>query len=152
LIPKVMQIVKEAPEVYAAADKIIEAGDWVVWQLCGREARSACNAGYKVLWQHGKYPSKEFFKVLDPQMENFSQEKLTTDIRPLGSCAGLMTKEAAQLTGLKEGTAVAVEIIAAHASVPACRIHEPGKMLMIMGTSTCHMLITAIPQKIASMV
>jgi L-ribulokinase len=142
LVPKSMQIAKEAPDIYDAADKIIEAGDWVVWQLCGNEARSACNAGYKSLWQHGKYPDKAFFKELDPRMENFAKEKLTTDIRPLGTCAGFVTKAAAELTGLREGTAVAVEIVDAHASVPACRIHEPGKMLMIMGTSTCHMLLS----------
>jgi L-ribulokinase len=142
VVPKVMQIAKEAPEIYDASDKIIEAGDWVVWQLCGSEARSACNAGYKALWQHGKYPSKAFFKALDPRMENFAQEKLTTDIRQLGTCAGFVTKEAALLTGLREGTAVAVEIVDAHASVPACRIYEPGKLLMIMGTSTCHMLLS----------
>ncbi len=142
LVPKVMQIVKEAPEIYDAADKIIEAGDWVVWQLCGHEARSACNAGYKALWQHGKYPSEAFFKALDARMEHFAQEKLSTDIRPLGTCAGYVTKEASKLTGLNEGTAVAVGIVDAHASVPACKIHEPGKMLMIMGTSTCHMLLS----------
>jgi L-ribulokinase len=102
VVPKAMQIAKEAPGIYAAADRIIEAGDWVVWQLCGQEARSACNAGYKALWQHGRYPSKEFFKALDPRMENFVQEKLTDDIRPLGTCADFVTKEAAKLTGLSE--------------------------------------------------
>lgn len=142
LIPKAMQIAKEAPEVYAAADKIMEAGDWVVMQLCGKEARSACNAGYKALWQNGNYPSKEFFKLLDPKLENIAEEKLSYDIRPLGSRAGFITPKAAELTGLLPSTAVAVEIIDAHASVPACKIDGPGKMLMIMGTSTCHMLLS----------
>jgi L-ribulokinase len=142
LIPKAMQIAKEAPELYDAADKIIEAGDWVVWQLCGVEARSACNAGYKALWHDGHYPSKAFFKELDPKLENIVEEKLSTDIKPLGSRAGVITEKSARLTGLKVGTAVAVEIIDAHASVPACKIHNPSKMLMIIGTSTCHMLLS----------
>lgn len=143
LVPKTMQIVKEAPEIYAAADRIIEAGDWLIWQLIGKEVRSACNAGYKALYHHRMgYPSNEFFKALDPQLEHLVEEKLSTDIHPLGSCAGYVTKEAAEMTGLSQGTAVAVGIIDAHASVPACKIDGPGKMLMIMGTSTCHMLLS----------
>lgn len=143
LIPKAMQIVKEAPEIYEQCDRIIEGGDWIVWQLCGQEARSACNAGYKALWHHEKgYPSKEFFKALDPKMEHIVEEKLSCDIKPLGACAGYLTKEMAQKTGLSEETAIAVGIIDAHASVPACKINQAGKMLMIIGTSTCHMLLS----------
>lgn len=143
LVPKVMQIAKEAPSIYDATDKFMEAGDWLVWQLCGKEARSACNAGYKALWHYKKgYPSSTFFKALDPKLENLVSEKLSTDIKPLGACAGYLTPEMARQTGLTEDTAIAVEIIDAHASVPACKIDGPGKMLMIMGTSTCHMLLS----------
>ena len=45
--PKAWQILDEAPEVYAAADRLIEAADWVVWQLTGVETRNECTAGYK---------------------------------------------------------------------------------------------------------
>lgn len=142
LVPKVMQIAKEAPEIYDAADEIIEAGDWLIYQMCGVKARSACNAGYKALWQYNTgYPSKAFFKALDERLENLVSDKLSEDIKPLGSCAGYINSETAEKTGLKVGTAVAVGIIDAHASVPACRIDGTGKMLMIMGTSTCHMLL-----------
>ena len=34
--PKALQILREAPEIYEAADRLIEAADWVVWQLTGR--------------------------------------------------------------------------------------------------------------------
>ena len=143
LVPKAMQIAKEAPEIYDNCDRILEAGDWLIWQLCGKEARSACNAGYKALWQHSTgYPSKEFFKALDARMENIVEEKLSTDVKSLGSCAGYLTEEMAKACGLNKGLPIAVEIIDAHASVPACKIDKPGKMLMIMGTSTCHMLLS----------
>ncbi|HSO78457.1 MAG TPA: FGGY family carbohydrate kinase, partial [Bacteroidales bacterium] len=39
LIPKIMQIADEAPEIYDAADRFIEAADWVIWQLTGKEMR-----------------------------------------------------------------------------------------------------------------
>jgi L-ribulokinase len=47
---KVLQILNEAPEVYSAADRLIEATDWVVWQLTGVETRNSCTAGYKAIW------------------------------------------------------------------------------------------------------
>ena len=143
LVPKVMQIVKEAEDIYYAADKIIEAGDWIVWKLCGKEARSACNAGYKAIWQHYQgYPSEEFFTKLDNRLKNLVEDKLSTDIKPLGSRAGYISKETADKTGLSTKTAVSVGIIDAHASLPACRIADEGKLLMIMGTSTCHIILS----------
>ena len=44
------QILDEAPDVYAAADRLIEAADWIVWRLTGVETRNACTAGYKAIW------------------------------------------------------------------------------------------------------
>lgn len=142
LIPKIWQILDEAPEIYEEAYKFIEAADWIILQLTGEEKRNSCTAGYKAMWNKRKgYPSKEFFKALDPRLENVVEEKLNTDIYPLGSKAGEITEKAAKLTGLKPGTAVAVANVDAHVAVPAVGITEPGKMLMIMGTSTCHMLL-----------
>ena len=37
---KVLQVLNEAPEIYDAAGKFIESGDWVVWNLTGQEKRS----------------------------------------------------------------------------------------------------------------
>ncbi|NPC93679.1 ribulokinase [Bacillus sp. WMMC1349] len=142
LVPKVMQIVEEAPHIYDAADEIIEACDWIVFQLCGKRKRSNCAAGYKAIWNDQKgYPSTTFFSALDPKLTNLVQEKLTEDIYSIGERAGGLTEEMAAKTGLLPGTAVAVGNIDAHASVPAVGITDPGKMLMIMGTSTCHMLL-----------
>lgn len=141
-IPKIWQILDEAPEIYDAADKFIEAADWIVWQLCGNETRNSCTAGYKALWNKNTgYPSKDFFKALDPRLENVVENKLSNDIVPLGSKAGEINEKAAELTGLKVGTAVAVGNVDAHVCVPAVGIDGPGKVLAIMGTSTCHMLM-----------
>ena len=142
-IPKLWQILDEAPEIYDEADRFIEASDWVVWQMCGHEIRNSCCAGYKGMWnKKNGYPSDEFFKALDPRMEHVIDEKFSRDILPLGSKAGEVTAEFAAMTGLKEGTAVAVPIIDAHVFVPAVGITKPGEMLAIMGTSTCHMLLS----------
>ncbi|WP_457943943.1 ribulokinase [Caproiciproducens sp. LBM24188] len=141
-IPKLWQILDEDPEIYNAMDRFIEAADWIIWQLCGKETRNSCTAGYKAIWNKKTgYPSNDFFKALDPRLEHVVDEKLSRDILPLGSRAGTLTSQAAKLTGLKEGTAVAVGNVDAHVCVPAVGIDGPGKMLAIMGTSTCHIMM-----------
>lgn len=139
---KVLQIVEEAPEVYQAAERLIEACDWTVWQLVGREVRSECAAGYKGLWIKGQgYPSRAFFYELDPRMEHVVADKLAAPVLPLGVSAGGLTPRMAARLGLKAGTPVATAIIDAHAAVPACGVTEPGRLVMIMGTSLCHMML-----------
>ena len=66
---KALQILNEAPEVYAAADRLIEAADWVIWQLTGVETRNTCTAGYKAIWQKGEgFPANEYFAALHPTL------------------------------------------------------------------------------------
>jgi L-ribulokinase len=140
--PKVLQILDEAPEVYAAADRLLEAADWVVWQLTGVETRNSCTAGYKAIWSKREgFPDKSFFKTLDPRLENAVDQKMSRDIRPIGDRAGGLTELAAQWTGLKAGTAVAIANVDAHVAVPAATVTGPGRMVMIMGTSICHMVL-----------
>ena len=73
-------------------------------------------------------------------MRNIVQEKMSEKIVPLGARAGGLTPQMAAATGLRAGTAVAVANVDAHVSVPAATVVEPGRMVMIMGTSTCHMV------------
>ncbi len=142
LIPKIWETLNKAPQVYEAADRFIEAADWIVLQLTGNERRNSCTAGYKAIWnKQSGYPSDDFFAALDPRLRHVVDEKLSRHIYPLGERAGGLTKEMAQLTGLREGTAVAVGNVDAHVSVPAVTVVEPGRMVMIMGTSTCHMVL-----------
>ena len=139
---KLLQVVDEAPAVYEAMDKFIEAADWIVWQLTGNERRNTCTAGYKGMWVKGSgFPSKDFFRALDPRMENVIEEKVGEKYYPLGANAGGLTAEWARKTGLREGTPVAVGNVDAHVAVPACTVAEPGSLVMIMGTSICHMLL-----------
>ncbi|MCX7668839.1 MAG: ribulokinase [Anaerolineae bacterium] len=140
--PKTLQILDEAPEVYEAADRLIEAADWVVWRLTGRETRNSCTAGYKAMWSKREgFPRKAYFKALHPRLENVVDEKMAREIVPLGSRAGGLTEEAARWMGLRPGTAVAVANVDAHVAVPAATVVEPGRMVIIMGPSNCHMVL-----------
>ena len=142
LVPKVMQIIDEAPEIYDAADRIIEGGDWIVMQLTGKETRNSCAAGYKALWEKSSgYPDKDFYKQLDPRLENFTATKLTKEINSIGEKAGQLSNAIAEKLGLNPDVAVAVGNVDAHVAVPAMTVSGPGKMVMIMGTSICHMVV-----------
>ena len=139
---KTLQIVNEDPEIYDAADRLIEASDWVVWQLTGEETRNSCTAGYKAIWSKREgFPRSEYFAALNPRMEKVIEEKMNQKITPIGQRAGGLSAQAAGWTGLKEGTSVAIANVDAHVAVPAATVTEPGRMVMIMGTSTCDMVL-----------
>ncbi|MEX2529506.1 MAG: ribulokinase [Gemmatimonadota bacterium] len=141
LFSKALQILEEAPQIYRAADRLIEAADWVVWQLTGVETRNACTAGYKAMYQDGSFPSRDYFAALHPEFADVIDEKMKRELAPLGARAGGLTETFAEATGLRPGTAVAVANVDAHVTLPATGSVEPGTMVMIMGTSTCDVLV-----------
>jgi L-ribulokinase len=139
---KALQILDEAPEVYQAAGRLIEAADWVVWRLTGIETRNACTAGYKAMWsKRDGFPGRDYFAALDPRLVDVIDNKMARDVRPMGERAGGLSEEAAAWTGLLPGTAVAIANVDAHVAAPASTVVEPGRMVMIMGTSTCHIIL-----------
>lgn len=142
--PKIWETYAEAPEVYDSADHFIDAGDWIVWQLTGNHVKNSCMAGYKSIYGENGYPSKEFFRALDPGLENVVDDKLSAPVVSIGSCAGTISEEGSRLTGLAIGTVVTTANADAHCAAPAVKATTPGKMFIIMGTSACHMLISDV--------
>jgi L-ribulokinase len=139
---KALQLLEEDPEVYTRTERWVEAADWIVWQLCGTYLRNACTAGYKGIYQDGRYPDPDYLAALNPAFAGFVTEKLEHPIGELGARAGGLTAQAAAWTGLPEGVAVAVGNVDAHVTVPAAKVVEPGRMVAIMGTSTCHVMVS----------
>jgi L-ribulokinase len=149
---KSLQILEEAPAVYARADRLIEAADWVVWQLTGEERRNVCTAGYKAMWsREDGFPPRSYFAALHPDFADVVDTKMSRDLYELGQRAGGLSERAAAWTGLLPGTAVAVANVDAHVAVPAATVTEPGRMVMIMGTSTCHMVLSPGEQAVPGM-
>lgn len=152
MIAKVLQILDEAPAIYERADRFLEATDWVISQMTGQIVRNSCTAGYKAIWhKQDGYPSKEYFKALDPRLEDLTDTKLRGEVRPLGSSAGGLTEKMAEMMGLTPGIAVAVGNVDAHAAVPAVGVVTPGKLVMAMGTSICHMLLGTEEKQVEGM-
>jgi L-ribulokinase len=136
---KGLQVLEEDPEVYARAERWIEAADWIIWQLTGVETRNVCTAGYKGIHQDGGYPSEEFLAALNPGFAGFTA-KLGHELSPLGGLAGRLTEQAAEWTKLPAGIAIAVGNVDAHVTSAAADAVRPGQMVAIMGTSTCHVM------------
>ena len=137
---KALQLLEEDREVYDKMERWVEAADWIVWQLTGLYVRNACTAGYKGIYQDNEYPSTEFLAALNPEFASFVTDKLAQKIGNLADAAGVLSEEAAAWTGLKPGIAVAVGNVDAHVTAPAAQAVEPGQMVAIMGTSTCHVM------------
>ena len=143
--PKMLETIEEAPEVAKAAEVWLEAGDWFVWQLVGGPAetltRSTCQAGYKAMWSATEgYPSSDFCDAVHPELARAVAECLPGMMRSPGERAGLLSSSMAERLGLLEGTPVSTAIIDAHSAVPGVGAAEPGTLVMVLGTSSCHML------------
>jgi L-ribulokinase len=123
----------------------LEAGDWFVWLLTGGSAsqlpRSTCQAGYKGMWsRENGFPARDFFKAVHPALEKVAEEKMQGRFLAPGEQAGRLIPEMAMKMGLPAGIPVSAAIIDAHAGVPGAGASEPGTLVMVMGTSSCHML------------
>lgn len=147
---KGLQLLEEDPEIYDRAERWIEAADWIIWQLCGVETRNVCTAGYKGIFQDGAYPSKDYLAALNPGFAGFTA-KLDGPLLPLGGRAGSLTAQAAAWTGLPEGIAVAVGNVDAHVTAAAAQALDPGRLVAIMGTSTCHVVNGTVPAEVSGM-
>lgn len=142
MLPKILQTLEESPDVYRDTYTFLEAGDWIVLQLTGKLMRNSCAAGAKCLW-HKKsgFPSKEYFKAVHPELENVVEDKLKGPVVSIGTRAGLLTEAGAALTGLSAGTPVAVAHLDAHGATIGAKVVSEGKMLVMIGTSSCHELM-----------
>ena len=152
--PKILETLQDTPAVYEAAEVWIEAGDWLVWQLidgpyprCKVESivRSTCQAGYKAMWnRRDGYPSREFFAAVHPGLADVVREKMPGTLMAPGERAGVLSEDAAKLLGLRVGTPVSAAIIDAHAGVPGSGVADSGTMVLVLGTSACHMINAAV--------
>ena len=143
---KALHVVKEDAAVAAAAVTILEHCDWIPAVLTGTRdlakiKRGRCSAGHKAMWHEsfGGYPADAFLARLDPRLpafkDTFGQETWTSD-QPFGTLA----PEWAARLGLPADVVVAVGAFDAHMGAVGGGI-GPHKLLKIMGTSTCDIVV-----------
>ncbi len=140
LLPKVLEVFEMAPDVYEAASYVVNLLDWLTWRMTGTLKSAAGDSGYKRMLQNGEYPSKEYLEAVKPGFGDVFKEKMDYPIIPLGGLVGGLSKEMAELMGLKEGIAVAAGNIDAHVVVAGVNAVRPGQLTAILGTSSCYIL------------
>ena len=139
---KIWKCLKDAPEVFEAADSWVELADFVPAVLAGIDdssqiVRSVCAAGHKAMYSEewGGLPSKEFLERLDPQLADL-RDRLYDTALPPGTPAGHLCQEWADVLGLREGIVIAMGGFDAHYGAVGSGIEE-GTLVKIIGTSTC---------------
>ena len=142
MLPKVLETARKQPELFRDTYRFIEAADWLSLVLTGKETRSPAFAGYKALWDsEDGYPSNDYFKTLDPAFDGIVGTKLFSDVsKSIAGSAGKLNKRGSEITGLNEGTPLALPMIDAHASLAGLNVTGSGEIVLIIGTSTCHIL------------
>ncbi len=141
--PKLWEIYDNTSTIYNAADRIIEASDWMVWQLTGVETRNICAAGFKALWSKSEgFPLETFFGAMDHNLADVVDQKMLREITPLGKQVGELTEIAANWMKLIPGIPVTTGMLKNHAAVPGATIAEPGKMAIILDSNFVHLVLS----------
>jgi L-ribulokinase len=151
---KIWHCLKVAPDVFDAAASWVELADFVPAVLAGvarpRDiVRCICAAGHKALYSDawGGLPSKEFLARLDPKLADL-RDRLYDRAHPPGSPAGQLSREWAEVLGLRAGIAIAMGGFDAHYGAVGSGIRS-GTLVKIIGTSTCDCAVAPASDRIA---
>ncbi|WP_026459906.1 ribulokinase [Schaalia suimastitidis] len=143
LLPKSLEVLENAPQLYHATAEIVDLVDWMTWRLTGVCAYAAGDSGYKRMYQDGTYPSRDFLEALHPDFGGVFDDKMSHPIVPLGHKVGGVSEEWAQLFGVDAGIVVAAGNIDAHVHAASVDAVRPGQLTGILGTSSCWILPSA---------
>lgn len=150
---KILHCLRTDPEVYDAASSWVECADYIPAVLTGNQnprqmLRSRCAAGHKAMFaeEWDGLPEKNFLAQLDPGLGEL-RDRLYNKTYTIDTPAGKLTPQWAEKLGLNPGNPVAVGAFDAHLGGVGSGI-GPGKLVKIIGTSTCDMLVSEPGEKL----
>ena len=145
-IPKLLWLKNHLPNTYKQAKYFFDLADFLQYKACSSTIRSSCTVTCKWTYlSHKKTWDKNFFKQFGLE-ELLEQNKIGDMIKEPAQRAGFLTEKAAEEMGLTTSTIVAVGMIDAHAGGVGASGHTTENTLVIIGgTSACHMLNTKEP-------
>jgi L-ribulokinase len=151
---KILHCLRTDPKVFDAAYSWVECCDYIPAVLTGTEKpevmkRSRCAAGHKAMFNAdwGGLPAKDFLAKLDPKLGEL-RYRLYDKTYTVETEAGKLTQQWAKKLGLKAGISVAVGAFDAHLGAIGSGIGT-GKLVKIIGTSTCDTLVTESGKQLA---
>jgi len=151
---KILHCLRTDPKVFDAAHTWIECCDYIPAVLTGAKnpqkiKRSRCAAGHKAMFNAdwGGLPAKDFLAKLDPKLGKL-RDRLYDETYTVETKAGDLTADWAKKLGVTPGIPVAVGAFDAHLGAVGSGI-APARLVKIIGTSTCDMLVSPTDQKLA---
>ena len=151
---KILHCLRTDPKVFDAAYSWVECCDYIPAVLTGTQKpevmkRSRCAAGHKAMFNAdwGGLPAKNFLAKLDPKLGEL-RDRLYDKTYTVETEAGKLTQQWAKKLGLKAGIPIAVGAFDAHLGAVGSGI-APGKLVKIIGTSTCDMLVSEQGKQLA---
>ena len=151
---KVLHCLRSDPGVFDAAYSWVECCDYIPAVLTDTTKpdiikRSRCAAGHKAIFndQLGGLPAKDFLSRLDPKLGEL-RNRLYDKTYTIKTTAGKLVEQWADKLGLPAGIPVAVGAFDAHLGAVGSGI-APGKLVKIIGTSTCDMLVAESDHELA---
>jgi len=151
---KVLHCLRTDPKVFDSAYTWIECCDYIPAVLTGAKnpqkiKRSRCAAGHKAMFNAdwGGLPAKDFLAKLDPKLGKL-RDRLYDETYTVETKAGDLTADWAKKLGVTPGIPVAVGAFDAHLGAVGSGI-APARLVKIIGTSTCDMLVSPTDQKLA---
>jgi len=149
--PKLLWLLENKPEVFAAAWQFFDLTDFLTWRATGDLSRSTCTVTCKWTYlAHERRWDESYFRTVGLGVladEAFARigQAVVDPGTPLG--AGLTAAAAAAL-GLQVGTPVATGVIDAHAGgigTVGADGHAESCLAYVFGTSSCTMTTTRRP-------
>ncbi|NRN27317.1 FGGY-family carbohydrate kinase [Photorhabdus heterorhabditis] len=143
-LPKILWLKNHFPQRYQNTWRFFDLADFLVWKATAVDVASICTLTCK--WNYLAHQRQFSEKLLyDVGLENLA-DKVPVTILGLGEKAGHLTTEVAKDFGLHTGVVVAGGIIDAHAGGLALAGACPeGSLVIISGTSNCHMIVSPDP-------
>jgi xylulokinase len=137
---KLAWIKQNAPKAYAAARTFLTPKDYINFKLTGEQRIDFCEASCSYMFDLESWDwSQKLLRVLQLDLDK---------LPPLAGARerlGSVTNEAAQLTGLRAGTPVAVGAGDFAAALLGAGVTNPGVGCDITGTSTLTALLSTAP-------
>ena len=134
------------PAVFKAAHTWIEFADYIPAVLAGVKSLDKlkigiCAAGHKAMFNADwdGYPEAKFLAKLHPELGKL-RNRLCAQAHTVDQPAGRLCREWADKLGLPAGIVIAVGAFDAHLGAVGAGV-APGRMVKIIGTSTCDCLV-----------
>lgn len=142
-LPKILETLEKAPQLFHETSRFCDLGEWLVWKLSGKPVYSLFVNSFKSFYTDKRgFPSEEFLNLLDPGFGHELANKLFGDFADEQKACGFLTAEYAEMLGLKAGTPIAPPILDGAAPGLCINIANPDSMVITLGTSLCISLIS----------